>query len=85
MPTSVTVNGSVQNVGPDGRVTVTVDATVAGAHHQVKFLKEDLLKFTSASALRKFVALQCKSVDTAASDITGLSDSLLDFRGTVSI
>lgn len=85
MPVSVTINGAVQNVGPDGEVTVTVDATVAGAHHQVKFLKKDLLKFTSASALQKFVAQQCKAVDTAASGITGLSDGLLDLRGTVSV
>jgi hypothetical protein len=85
MATSVTVNGTTQNVGPDGRTYVTVDATVGSAHHQVKFLKDDLLKFTSAAALQKFVAQQCKSVDTASGGLTGLSDSLLDLRGTVSV
>lgn len=85
MPTTVVVNGAIQNVGSDGRVYVTVDATVGANHHQVRFLKDELAKFATAAALQKFVAQQCKATDDAAGGITGLPGGLFDLRATVSV
>lgn len=85
MATSVTINGAVVRPGPANDLLVTFDVTVAGKHHQVTFLKSDLLAQGAKTNIQTYVAKQALSADTVATTITTVPTSDLDIKGTVSV
>lgn len=85
MATSVTINGAVARQGPGNEVVIVFDVTVGGTHHQVPFLKSDLIKQGSVSNMRSYVARQCLATDAQATALTTVPTTDIDVRGTVSV
>lgn len=75
---SVTINGGFVN----GDV-VTVDATVDGTHHQLKFNRKDL-EAMSQSQRQTFVALQFKTLNAAPTPMAVPAKGL-EMAGTLTV
>jgi hypothetical protein len=82
MATTVVVNGAYR-MPLGGGGLITVDATVAGKHHQAIFSAQDLANFSTPAAALAYIASQMITVDAVAATITTVPAGLPNFIGTV--
>jgi hypothetical protein len=82
MAVTVVVNGGYRNANGG---LVTVDATVAGKHHQAVFSAADLNNFSTQAAMLQYIASQFLTVDAVAATITTVPAGMLNFTGTLSL